>query len=331
MRILTEKVYYSAKTDILSGNHDITLDQDFYMEHGQSFHNQNLQDPQVNMNLVKSFHGIHMLNHEYKEIDMHIGSGRRTCLRVFGSPYSPRRGHWAFGYDTDMASTEGGTGMAPLWNHVPLNTDILVTHTPPKSHCDEFGGEARGCESLRQALWRIRPSLAICGHVHEGRGVERVSWDLSSSNVSHKEDATDYWDDPSLDNKKQSLINLTAKGTHPLRNRGPCEMLTGSPIGLIDQDTPEQPKFDAGQGQLQGLGGDPRSIRRDVEALDGRLERKETCIVNAAIMATSWPYKTTQSGRRKYNKAIVVDLDLPTWESSMGIQPDESEAHQSHQ
>jgi len=37
--------------------------------------------------------------------------------------------------------------------------------------------------------------------------------------------------------------------------------------------------------------------------------RKETCIVNAAIMASSWPYKTGKT----FNAPIVVDLELPVW------------------
>ena len=47
-----------------------------------------------------------------------------------------------------------------------------------------------------------------------------------------------------------------------------------------------------------------------MEALDGRLGRRETCVVNAAIMASSWPYKSPN--QRRYNKPIVVDIDLPT-------------------
>lgn len=33
-----------------------------------------------------------------------------------------------------------------------------------------------GCEGLWRALWQTRPRLMVCGHVHEGRGVERVRW-----------------------------------------------------------------------------------------------------------------------------------------------------------
>ena len=61
----------------------------------------------------------------------------------------------------------------------------------------------------------------------------------------------------------------------------------------------------------RGQGGIPPTGRSDLEALMGRLGRKETCIVNAAIMASSYPY--TGAGGERYNKPIVVDLELPVW------------------
>lgn len=50
-----------------------------------------------------------------------------------------------------------------------------------------------------------------------------------------------------------------------------------------------------------------------MEALAGRMGKQETCIVNSAIMASSWPY--TSKNERKYNKAIIVDIDLPVYQN----------------
>ncbi len=61
---------------------------------------------------------------------------------------------------------------------------------------------------------------------------------------------------------------------------------------------------------IGGLGGDPEtSVRCDREALRGRMGRRETCVVNCAIMANSYPH----FGGKKFNKPIVVDVDLPAW------------------
>ena len=163
-------------------------------------------------------------------------------------------------------------------------------------------------------MWRVRPSLLICGHVHEGRGGQRVQWDLSSPNIKFKELKTTYWTDPGLNNKKQSLFNLSRKGREPLQNTGPFDEPAEDPERNSSKTTPgTKDVTEAVEGQpetaVRGQGGDPPSGRCDMKALDGRMGRKETCVVNAAIMASSWPYKI--SAGRKYNKPIVVDIDLP--------------------
>ena len=276
--------------------------------------------------------------------------GPRTTFKIFGSPYSPSRGLWAFGYEHESASA--------LWDQIPLDTDIVLTHTPPKYHCDESRDRgAAGCEYLRQTLWRVRPQLAICGHVHEGRGAERILWDLGAPNIKYKEEMTGYWIDPSPQSMKQSLINLTAKGPAPLRNHRPTDRtiminppkddstgsaLPGLPVvwkhthhaapepevddvhvGIDAEYSSSLPLKDKEKASLvdltqglgpttRGRGGIPPSGRCDIEALSDRLDRRETCVVNAAIMASSWPHKGTNG--RKYNKPIVVDIDLPTWQ-----------------
>ena len=288
------------------------------------------------MQVVKDCKSITFLNHESAEIRLTKESGPRTTFKIFGSPYSPARGRWAFGYSPEQASG--------LWDNIQLDTDIVVTHTPPKYHCDESKDRgAAGCEFLRQALWRIRPSLAICGHVHEGRGAERVLWDLESSNIKYKESNTEYWLDPGLDNKKQCLIDLTSKGGRGIENTGSSNMI-GSLIDLDDQTRTSKVKSDLRwkrsstahstsrnpdvsaeiqsaltsdsehvSSAIRGQGGIPPSGRCDMEALSGRMARRETCVINAAMMASSWPHKA--NNLKKYNKPIVVDIDLPTWEN----------------
>jgi hypothetical protein len=232
-----------------------------------------------------------------------------------------------------------------LWDKIPLDADITVTHTPPKFHCDETRERrAAGCEALRCRLWRVRPRLAICGHVHEGRSVEVVKWDLGMSNIKYKEIGVERWVDPGENNKKLSLVDLTAKGRKMISNDGSVGDLSGedvaNPSGITFQlentnIAPSTVKEKASRVSLEkglstvaasllavpttshipatrGQGGVPPSNRCDLEALSGRMGRKETCVINAAIMASSWPHKGT--GGKKFNKPIVVDIDLPVWE-----------------
>ena len=215
---------------------------------------------------------------------------------------------------------------------IPLDTDIVITHTPPKYHCDESKhGGAAGCQALREKLWRVRPHLAICGHIHEGRGAEIVCWDLETPHTRYKESITEYWTDPGLDSNKQSLIDLSSKSPAPLENTVSWgnEESTFVPVDVPTIDsgseslpngkyrkrptftlkTPKDGHVISYYEGIRGHGGLPPSGRCDMEALAGRLGRKETCIINAAIMASSWPYK--EKNRRKYNKPIAVDIDLP--------------------
>jgi hypothetical protein len=314
------------------GNHDITLDTDFYTQYGLYFHNQTPQDPARCQELLEQSSSILWLKHEAVVVKLDGPSGPHTTFKIFGSPFSPRNGMWAFGYNPQEA--------VDIWNRIPLDSDIVLTHTPPKYHRDERKDrKAVGCEELRNTLWRVRPRLAVCGHVHEGRGAERIRWDLEASNIKYKEIGVEPWDDPGRDNKKLSLIDLTTRGRTPLDNDGSCSDLetwssTNEPAALppTEENHIELPtslkqnitnegiskvttkllptSVEIFPPTTRGQGGIPPSNRCDMEALMGRLGRKETYVINAAIMASSWPHG---AGGRKFNKPIVVDIDLPVW------------------
>jgi hypothetical protein len=209
-------------------------------------------------------------------------------------------------------------------------------------------------------LWRVRPRLAICGHIHEGRGAEIIKWDFDMSNIKYKEAGVQEWTDTGKDCKKTSFMDLTLKSGTPLANDGSRGSESynvvddgnsfgsanvrfvengkaqSSAVSFIRSDAVGAPSInsvDDRSGIKKGLskvamsllavpaesmtpatlgqGGIPPSNRCDLEALSGRLGRKETCVINAAIMASSWPHKGT--GGKKFNKPIVVDIDLPVW------------------
>ena len=54
-----------------------------------------------------------------------------------------------------------------------METDVLITHTPPRYHLDLN----LGCAGLLKEIWRVRPRLHVFGHVHSGHGREAVFWD----------------------------------------------------------------------------------------------------------------------------------------------------------
>ena len=48
---------------------------------------------------------------------------------------------------------------------------MLVVHSPPKGHCDQSSaGDHLGSEAILRAIEEKRPTLAVCGHIHESWG-----------------------------------------------------------------------------------------------------------------------------------------------------------------
>jgi Icc-related predicted phosphoesterase len=91
-------------------------------------------------------------------------------LNIFGSPYTPTFGHdWAFNVPRHM--------LGEYWNDIPRNTDILVTHGPPKGVLDltmydsRDGAEGNsyfqcGCKPLFEKVKLLHPKYHIFGHIH---------------------------------------------------------------------------------------------------------------------------------------------------------------------
>lgn len=90
--------------------------------------------------------------------------------KIWGSPVCPPFGRWAF-YQKDNVRKF-------LWDKIPDDTDIVITHGPPKTILDEveeyYAGRHRaehvGCPHLYNRILKLQPHLHVFGHVHEGYG-----------------------------------------------------------------------------------------------------------------------------------------------------------------
>ena len=50
---------------------------------------------------------------------------------------------------------------------------MLVVHSPPKGHCDQSSsGDHLGSQAILEAIEAKRPTIAVCGHIHEAWGAE---------------------------------------------------------------------------------------------------------------------------------------------------------------
>jgi predicted phosphodiesterase len=110
------------------------------------------------------FKNVHYLQHSSITLKF---PDRSRSLKLYGAPQIPACGgdEHAFQY---VRGEDAWSGT------IPLDVDVLVTHTPPKWHLDLPRGQ--GCEYLLREVWKLRPRLHVFGHVHAARGMELVYW-----------------------------------------------------------------------------------------------------------------------------------------------------------
>lgn len=124
----------------VSGNHDF-LD---------------YREPALFKELLKEFPGITYLRDEGCEVE---------GLKIWGRPWTPEYGGWAFGLDPQSPK------MLASLSVIPSNIDILLTHGPAYKILDlTKRKENMGCEDMLAELDRIKPRYVVCGHCHEGHG-----------------------------------------------------------------------------------------------------------------------------------------------------------------
>eukprot|EP01012_Entosiphon_sulcatum_P003705 TRINITY_DN11286_c0_g1_i1.p1 TRINITY_DN11286_c0_g1~~TRINITY_DN11286_c0_g1_i1.p1 ORF type:complete len:283 (+),score=22.61 TRINITY_DN11286_c0_g1_i1:528-1376(+) len=138
---------------VIAGNHDVTLDSDFYEQKWKRFH-KTKQSTEAACDAVRN---CIYLRDSLVEVE---------GFKIYGSPYQPEFAEWAF-------NLPRGPALRNKWSLIPEGTDVLVTHGPPMGHGDLclFGGYRCGCEDLLKRIEEVRPKLHVFGHVHEGYGI----------------------------------------------------------------------------------------------------------------------------------------------------------------
>lgn len=93
-------------------------------------------------------------------------------VKFYGSPWTP-----AFGSDWAWNMKRGY--MDRVWSLIPSDTDVLITHGPPKGVQDltnyttdgRKGSEQVGCKMLMNALDELNVKAHIFGHIHDESGI----------------------------------------------------------------------------------------------------------------------------------------------------------------
>jgi Icc-related predicted phosphoesterase len=97
--------------------------------------------------------------------------------KVYGMPWTPNLPDWAF-YASPRA-------WEFLSDDIPLDTDILVLHSPPRGAMLDGGHPDWASPFIFEDICnRIQPELCVFGHIHEGYG-EFNFRDIAFANVAY--------------------------------------------------------------------------------------------------------------------------------------------------
>lgn len=147
---------YNDGIVFIAGNHDKSFDPKYNHLDGNVGKPLWLRD--ILSDLVSSDYGITYLENSSVTFD---------DIKVWGSPITP----WFYG-DTWAFNRRRGDEINEVWNEVPTDTDIIVTHGPAKGYGDFTINDRShvGCEHLRYKIQEIKPKIHVFGHIHEGYG-----------------------------------------------------------------------------------------------------------------------------------------------------------------
>jgi hypothetical protein len=153
----------------IAGNHDMSFDREILLRNKLAhFEGRNVNDYDTSCSegkpaWLEELLGIHLHPNVYYLENSSIDI---EGLKIWGSPYSPTFGYgWGFNVDR-------GYDAAQIWNQIPLDTDIVITHSPIYGYNDRTSNtnENVGCADLYHRLHEVKPHLHFSGHIHEGYG-----------------------------------------------------------------------------------------------------------------------------------------------------------------
>ena len=141
LKLLAEKGKNFKKIELIDGNHDWL---------GQ-------KDPLIMKQLCED-NGLIYLMDSSITIEGKI---------FYGSPWQPEFCNWSF-------NLPRGQKLAEKWAQIPDNTDVLITHGPPRNILDLCpDGFKAGCDDLFNRVIQVKPELHVFGHIHHSHGIKQ--------------------------------------------------------------------------------------------------------------------------------------------------------------
>lgn len=183
---------------VIGGNHDFTLDEPAFeriLAESRRFSEECITQDDIEREygaageaaglFAKSTQeaaasGIILLDEGSHTFDLANGAQ----LTVFASPFTPSKSaSMGFQYVTSPgSSSRTASDSGPLYSDghtwvIPKDTQIVMTHGPPRGVLDRNHGSTRtGSDALFAAVAEARPQLHCFGHIHEAWGARLVTW-----------------------------------------------------------------------------------------------------------------------------------------------------------
>lgn len=220
---------------IIAGNHDLTLDEEYYNRHGHKLVRRRIPGGEhADLAAIRELYcGEEARRCEIVYLEegvrtFTLGNGAR--FTIYASPYQPEFCNMAFGYPRSVDRFNPPPGQegvtfgtvavpdtddedVPAENPVPSfpGVDIMLTHGPPKGIRDEVADSgAVGCIHLNRAVTRARPRLHCFGHIHEGYGASRVHWPLGITMPIAQDKEVDM-------QNRHAYVDVSRDGEKPLK------------------------------------------------------------------------------------------------------------------
>ena len=155
-----------ARKVVIAGNHDLTLHGGAYeqacRDWGVTIDGRERERCVAARARLKAVPGLEYLCCSGTEVE---------GVRLWGAPWVPTCGG---------VFTKPPAALAAVWQQIPDDVDVLLTHGPPRGHLDlavprgfGMGRKHAGCEHLLHAVMqRVRPAFHVFGHIHEGYGTK---------------------------------------------------------------------------------------------------------------------------------------------------------------
>lgn len=156
----------------VAGNHDMSFDREKLLR-DKLAHFEGRTDYNTKCAEGKPKWLVEMLNNLPDNVYyLENNSVKLEGISIWGSPISPTFGYgWGFNKDR-------GHDINEVWNGIPMDTDIVITHSPIYGYNDrtQNTNENVGCSDLYHRLHEVKPHLHFAGHIHEGHGYGTIPY-----------------------------------------------------------------------------------------------------------------------------------------------------------